>query len=95
MSCKIMMSAEFCNYIYNSFSVIVYLWNVILNMDITLLLNKSGGLDAMPEVGQLVLSLSRKFVCFSQISTRASIAKMDIPVLFKTSLKNLTSFALN
>ena len=48
MSCKIMMSAEFCNYIYNSFSVIVYLWNVILNMDITLLLNKSGGLDAMP-----------------------------------------------
>ena len=82
-----MMSAEFCNYIYNSFSVIVYLWNVILNMDITLLLNKSGGLDAMP-----LLSLSKEFVCLSQISTRASIALMDAPVLFKILLKNLTNF---
>jgi hypothetical protein len=48
----------------------------------------------MSEVEQVVLCLSKKFVCLSQISTRASIALMDVPVLFKTSLNNLTSFPL-
>ena len=46
----------------------------------------------MSEVGQVVLSLSKEFVCLSQISTRSSIALMDAPVLFKISLKNLTNF---